>query len=84
MEMTEERLEILTDTYPQYYLNMFEQMGKTKGKWLFITTHKETISRFFNFKEHFCSTNRSTVNNWSVTLGQTLQQHIHIGVGDYD
>ena len=25
MEMTEERLEILTDTYPQYYLHMFEK-----------------------------------------------------------
>ena len=25
MEMTEDRLEILTDTYPQYYLNMFEK-----------------------------------------------------------
>ena len=32
MEMTEERLEILTDTYPQYYLHMFEQMRKTKRK----------------------------------------------------
>ena len=28
MEMTEERLEILTDTYPKYYLNMFEKTGK--------------------------------------------------------
>ena len=28
MKMTEERLEILTDTYPQYYLHMFEQMRK--------------------------------------------------------
>ena len=28
MEMTEERLEILTDTYPQYYLNMFEKTRK--------------------------------------------------------
>ena len=28
MEMTEERLEILTDTYPQYYLNMFEKIRK--------------------------------------------------------
>ena len=28
MEMTEENLEILTDTYPQYYLHMFEQMRK--------------------------------------------------------
>ena len=26
MEMTEERLEILTDTYPQYYLHMFEKI----------------------------------------------------------
>ena len=25
MEMTEDRLEILTDTYPQYYLHMFEK-----------------------------------------------------------
>ena len=32
MEMNEERLEILTNTYPQYYLHMFEQMRKTKGK----------------------------------------------------
>ena len=28
MEMTEERLEILTDTYPQYYLHMFEKTRK--------------------------------------------------------
>ena len=28
MEMTEDRLEILTDTYPQYYLNMFEKTRK--------------------------------------------------------
>tara|TARA_S200000501_G_C20645902_1_gene665228 strand:- start:230 stop:739 length:510 start_codon:yes stop_codon:yes gene_type:complete len=28
MEMTEERLESLTNTYPQYYLYMFEQMRK--------------------------------------------------------
>ena len=28
MEMTEERLEILTDNYPQYYLNMFEKTRK--------------------------------------------------------
>ena len=28
MEMTEERLELLTDTYPQYYLNMFEKIRK--------------------------------------------------------
>tara|TARA_S200000501_G_scaffold295421_1_gene281384 strand:+ start:373 stop:600 length:228 start_codon:yes stop_codon:yes gene_type:complete len=28
MEMTEERLKILTDTYPQYYLNMFEKFRK--------------------------------------------------------
>ena len=28
MEMTEERLEILTDAYPQYYLNMFEKTRK--------------------------------------------------------
>ena len=28
MEMTEERLEILTDTYPQYYLHMFEKIRK--------------------------------------------------------
>ena len=28
MEMSEERLEILTDTYPQYYLNMFEKIKK--------------------------------------------------------
>ena len=28
MEMTEERLEILTDTYPQYYLHMFEKFEK--------------------------------------------------------
>ena len=26
MKMTEERLEILTDTYPQYYLHMFEKI----------------------------------------------------------
>ena len=26
MEMNEERLEILTDTYPQYYLHMFEKI----------------------------------------------------------
>ena len=32
MEMTEERLEVLTNTYPQYYLHMFEQMRKTKSK----------------------------------------------------
>ena len=32
MEMTEENLEILTDTYPQYYLHMFEQMRKTESK----------------------------------------------------
>ena len=32
IDMTEERLEILTDTYPQYYLHMFEQMKKTKSK----------------------------------------------------
>ena len=32
MEMTEENLEILTDTYPQYYLHMFEQMRKTERK----------------------------------------------------
>ena len=32
MEMTEERLEVLTNTYPQYYLQMFEQMRKTKSK----------------------------------------------------
>ena len=32
MEMTEERLEILTDAYPQYYLHMFEQMRKTQRK----------------------------------------------------
>ena len=32
MEMTEERLEILTDTYPKYYLNMFEKMRKTEIK----------------------------------------------------
>ena len=28
MEMTEDRLEILTDTYPQYYLQMFEKTRK--------------------------------------------------------
>ena len=28
MDMTEERLEILTDAYPQYYLNMFEKTRK--------------------------------------------------------
>ena len=28
MEMTEERLEILTDTYPRYYLHMFEKIKK--------------------------------------------------------
>ncbi len=28
MEMTEERLESLTDTYPQYYLHMFEKIRK--------------------------------------------------------
>ena len=28
IEMTEERLEILTETYPQYYLNMFEKLEK--------------------------------------------------------
>ena len=28
MKMTEERLEILTDTYPQYYLHMFEKNRK--------------------------------------------------------
>lgn len=28
MEMTEERLEILTDTYPQYYLYMLEKTRK--------------------------------------------------------
>ena len=28
MEMTEDRLEILTDTYPQYYLHMFEKNRK--------------------------------------------------------
>ena len=28
MEMTEERLEILTDTFPQYYLHMFEKIRK--------------------------------------------------------
>ena len=28
MEMTEESLDILTDTYPQYYLNMFEKTRK--------------------------------------------------------
>ena len=28
MEMTEERIEILTDTYPQYYLHMFEKIRK--------------------------------------------------------
>ena len=28
MEMKEERLEILTDIYPQYYLNMFEKIRK--------------------------------------------------------
>ena len=32
MEMTEERLGILINTYPQYYLHMFEQMRKTKGE----------------------------------------------------
>ena len=32
MEMTEENLEILTDTYPQYYLHMFEQMRKTESE----------------------------------------------------
>jgi len=30
MEMTEERLEKLTNTYPQYYLYMFEQMRNGK------------------------------------------------------
>ena len=30
MEMTEERLESLTNTYPQYYLYMFEQLRKGK------------------------------------------------------
>ena len=30
MEMTEERLESLTNTYPQYYLCMFEQMRNGK------------------------------------------------------
>ena len=30
MEMTEERLESLTNTYPQYYLYMFEQMRNGK------------------------------------------------------
>ena len=38
MEMTEERLEILTDTFPQYYLKMFEQIRKIESKWLFIIT----------------------------------------------
>ena len=28
MEITEERLELLTDTYPQYYLHMFEKVRK--------------------------------------------------------
>ena len=28
MELTEERLEILTDTYPQFYLHMFEKTRK--------------------------------------------------------
>ncbi len=28
MEMTEERLDILTDAYPQYYLHMFEKNRK--------------------------------------------------------
>ena len=28
MEVTEERLEILTDFYPQYYLHMFEKKQK--------------------------------------------------------
>jgi len=28
IEMTEERLEILTDTYPQYYFHMFEKIRK--------------------------------------------------------
>ena len=28
MEMTEERLEILTDAYPKYYLQMFEKNRK--------------------------------------------------------
>ena len=28
MEMTEKRLEILTDTFPQYYLHMFEKTRK--------------------------------------------------------
>ena len=28
MEMTEDRLEFLTDTYPQYYLHMFEKTRK--------------------------------------------------------
>ena len=28
MEMTEERLEILTDAYPQYYLQMFKKTEK--------------------------------------------------------
>ena len=32
MEMTEENLEILTDTYPKYYLHMFVQMRKTGRK----------------------------------------------------
>ena len=32
IEMTEENLEILTDTYPQYYLHMFEKMRKAERK----------------------------------------------------
>ena len=28
MEMTEEKIEILTDAYPQYYLHMFEKIKK--------------------------------------------------------
>ena len=28
MEITEERLEILTDRYPYHYLNMFEKIRK--------------------------------------------------------
>ena len=32
MEMNEERLEILTNTYPKYYLHMFEQMRKNQGE----------------------------------------------------
>ena len=32
MEMTEEKLEILTVIYPQYYLHMFEQVRKTERK----------------------------------------------------